>query len=59
MPAKEGRKIRECFIADPGFAAAVEDFVKREARAVEQERAALAEYAPFKCEGPAPREEKE
>jgi len=38
------------FIADPGFAAAVEDFLKREARAVEQERAALAGYAPFKCE---------
>ena len=38
------------FIADPGFAAAVADFLQREARAVEQERAALAEYSPFRCE---------
>lgn len=42
------------FIADPRFAAAVDDFLKREARAVEQERDALAEYAPFKNEAAAP-----
>jgi uncharacterized protein len=38
------------FIADPRFVAAVEDFLRREARAVAQEREALAGYAPFKCE---------
>jgi uncharacterized protein len=38
------------FIADERFAAAVADFLKRETRAVEQERAALAEYSPFKRE---------
>jgi len=45
------------FIADPRFAAAVEDFLKREAHAVEQERDALAEYAPFRNEDAAPRAE--
>ena len=36
------------FIADPRFAAAVSDFLKRESSMVEGERAALADYAPFK-----------
>ncbi|HEY8013261.1 MAG TPA: GNAT family N-acetyltransferase, partial [Dongiaceae bacterium] len=44
------------FIADPRFAAAVADFLARETRAVEQERDALAEYSPFRCEGPEPAE---
>ena len=38
------------FIADPRFASAVADFLARETRAVEQERDALAEYSPFRCE---------
>jgi predicted N-acyltransferase len=37
-------------IAEPGFAAAVADFLKRETRAVEAERAALAEYSPYRSE---------
>jgi predicted N-acyltransferase len=44
------------FIADPPFASAVADFLARETRAVEQERDALAEYSPFRCEGPEPAE---
>ena len=36
--------------ADKRFAAAVADFLKRERRAVEAERAALAEYSPFRRE---------
>jgi len=35
-------------VADERFAAAVADFLKRERRAVEAERAALAEYSPFR-----------
>jgi uncharacterized protein len=38
------------FIADPRFAAAVADFLARERRAVEHERAALAEHSPFRQE---------
>ena len=38
------------FIADPRFAAAVADFLMRERRAVEQERAALAQHSPFRQE---------
>jgi uncharacterized protein len=36
------------WIADPAFAAAVEDFLKRERPAVEGEIRALAEYSPFR-----------
>jgi len=46
------------FIADPRFASAVAYFLAREGRAVEQERDALAEYSPFRCEGPEPAEAK-
>jgi predicted N-acyltransferase len=35
-------------VVDERFAAAVADFLKREGRAVEAERAALAEYSPFR-----------
>ncbi len=45
------------FIADPRFAAAVADFLRRETPAVEQERALLTEYSPFKCDGRQPAEE--
>src|SRR5262249_27921470 len=38
------------FIADPRFASAVADFLVRERRAVEQERAALAQHSPFRQE---------
>jgi len=37
-------------VADKRFAAAVADFLKRERRAIEAERAALAEYSPFRRE---------
>jgi len=36
------------YIDDPHFAAAVADFLRREKRAIEAERAALSEYSPFK-----------
>lgn len=36
------------YIPDPGFRAAIADFVRREARAVEREIDALGDYAPFK-----------
>ena len=36
------------WIKDDAFRAAIADFLKRETHAVEQERAALAEYSPFK-----------
>ena len=39
------------FIADPGFRAAVADFVERERRAVEREIAFLGELTPFRKGG--------
>jgi hypothetical protein len=36
------------YIDDPHFAAAVADFLRREKRAIEAERDALSEYAPFR-----------
>lgn len=36
------------FIADPGFRAAIEDFLKRERRAVEREQEFLGELGPFR-----------
>jgi hypothetical protein len=39
------------YIGDPHFAAAVADFLRREKRAVEAERDALSEYAPFRKDG--------
>ncbi|MSP90175.1 MAG: N-acetyltransferase [Alphaproteobacteria bacterium] len=41
------------WIADPGFRKAVADFVARERRHMEQERAAMAEFAPYRQEGEA------
>jgi hypothetical protein len=42
------------WIADAGFAAAVEEFLVRERGAIEHEMQALAELSPFrKCDGPA------
>jgi predicted N-acyltransferase len=38
------------WISDPAFAAAVEDFLKRERPAVEAEIRSLAQYSPFRCE---------
>ncbi len=38
------------WVADPNFAAAVADFLKREARAVREEGEALAEFSPFRRE---------
>jgi uncharacterized protein len=38
------------WIADPGFASAVEEFLTRERRAMEREIAALEDYSPFKEE---------
>ena len=39
------------YIPDPGFRAAIADFVRREARAVEGEMAMLGEYTPFRKGG--------
>jgi uncharacterized protein len=36
------------WIADPGLARAVADFVRRETRSLERERAALAEHSPYR-----------
>jgi len=36
------------YVDDPHFAAAVAEFLRREKRAIEAERAALSEYSPFK-----------
>ncbi|GIL00091.1 MAG: hypothetical protein BroJett029_42990 [Alphaproteobacteria bacterium] len=38
------------WVADPNFAAAVADFLKRETRAVREEGEALAEFSPFRRE---------
>lgn len=39
------------WIADPGFRKAVADFLARERRHMEHERAAMAEFAPYRQEG--------